>query len=39
MLTSAQMLDADQLTVVTGISEIRLMENAKLPVTQAVMER
>jgi NAD(P)H-hydrate repair Nnr-like enzyme with NAD(P)H-hydrate epimerase domain len=33
------MLDADQLTVVTGISEIRLMENAKLPVAQAVMER
>jgi NAD(P)H-hydrate repair Nnr-like enzyme with NAD(P)H-hydrate epimerase domain len=33
------MLDADQLTVVTGISEIRLMENARLPVAQAAMER
>jgi len=31
LLTSAQMLDADQLTVVTGISEIRLMENRQAP--------
>jgi hypothetical protein len=33
------MSEADQLTVVTGISEIRLMENVMLPVAQAVMER
>jgi hypothetical protein len=31
LLPSAQMLDADQLKVVTGISEIRLMENRQAP--------
>jgi len=39
LLTSAQMLDADRLTVATSVSKIRLMANARLPVAQAAMER
>jgi hydroxyethylthiazole kinase-like uncharacterized protein yjeF len=39
LLTTAQMAQADRLTVASGISEARLMENAGRPVAQAIIER
>ncbi len=39
LLTAAQMGEADRLTVDSGISEMRLMENAGRAVAQAVMQR
>jgi len=39
LLTASQMAQADRPTVASGISEIRLMENAGCPVAHAIMER
>ncbi|MEO6103782.1 MAG: NAD(P)H-hydrate dehydratase [Pseudoxanthomonas sp.] len=39
LLTAAQMVDADRLTVASGISEARLMENAGSAVARAIMAR
>ena len=39
LLTAAQMRQADRLTVASGISETRLMENAGCPVAQAILKR
>lgn len=39
LLTATQMAEADRLTVVSGISEIRLMENAGRPVARAIVDR
>jgi NAD(P)H-hydrate epimerase len=39
LFTAAQMGEADRLTVASGISEMRLMENAGRAVAQAIMER
>jgi ADP-dependent NAD(P)H-hydrate dehydratase / NAD(P)H-hydrate epimerase len=39
LLTTAQMAQADQLTVASGISSTALMENAGRPVAQAIMQR
>ena len=39
LLTARQMAQADQLTVVSGISAVALMENAGRPVVQAIMQR
>ena len=39
LLTAAQMGEADRLTVASGISEMRLMDNAGRAVAQAIMER
>lgn len=39
LLTTTQMAQADRLTVASGISEIRLMDNAGRPVAQAIMDR
>lgn len=39
LLTAKQMSQADRLTVASGISEIRLMDNAGCPVAQAIIDR
>ncbi|MEO9149037.1 MAG: NAD(P)H-hydrate epimerase, partial [Burkholderiaceae bacterium] len=39
LLSASQMAKADCLTVASGISEIRLMDNAGRPVAQAIMDR
>ncbi|MEO7336553.1 MAG: NAD(P)H-hydrate epimerase, partial [Caldimonas sp.] len=39
LLTTAQMAQADRLTVASGISGIALMENAGRPVAQAIVDR
>ena len=39
LLSTDQMTECDHLTIASGISEIRLMENAGHPVAQAIMER